>query len=237
MTKPQLLASHLTRAGFERVGCWEIDSERRLTHQIDLPTLSGVYAFAIDGVVQYVGLASTSVRSRLGFYRKPGASQTTNIRLNEIIRGWVEQGAVVEILVAHPDDYDWKGLKVRGSEGLEAGLIADFHLPWNVRGTASAKFAKKSDGPRAAYDRVLNVITRRPGLTELEIAKALYGRDAVQQQVNADCRMLVELGTIERLGVGGRGDPYTYRVSNNPPLAVVKMRMREMFREMDQENS
>ena len=87
MTKLFLTVERLTSGGFTEVGCWELNSTHDLAHQIDLPAKAGVYAFAIDGVVQYVGLASKSLRQRLGFYRKPGVSQRTNVRLNEIIRG------------------------------------------------------------------------------------------------------------------------------------------------------
>lgn len=62
-------------------------------------------------------------------------------------------------------------------------------------------------------NRLLDLIERRPGMTELEIARELFGASAVQQSVNPDCRLLLGLGLVERLGVGGRGDPYTYRVT------------------------
>lgn len=64
---------------------------------------------------------------------------------------------------------------------------------------------------KSVTDRVYELIKQRPGMTELEIAKALFGKSAVQQNVNQECRLLVRLGLVDRLGVGGRGDPYTYR--------------------------
>lgn len=135
MTRIKLTAECLLAAGFVEVGCWELNSARELAHRIKVPAVSGVYAFAINGIVQYVGLASKSLRQRLGFYRKPGTSQRTNIRLNEIIRANLGSGLKVEILLAQPPDSEWNGLKIRGAEGLEAGLIAEFDLPWNVRGS------------------------------------------------------------------------------------------------------
>lgn len=134
MSRP-LTTERLLAAGFEVVGCWELSDASDLTHAIDLPVKAGVYAFAIDGIVRYVGLASKSLRQRLGFYRKPGPSQRTNIRLNEIIRGHIGEGTTVQILIAHPPDFEWNGLRISGAEGLEAGLIAEFDLPWNMRGT------------------------------------------------------------------------------------------------------
>lgn len=222
MGQPQLTVERLMKAGFEEVGCWELNSARDLAHRIDLPQQAGVYAFAIDGVVQYVGLASKSLRQRLGFYRKPGASQRTNVRLNEIIRSHIDEGTVVQILIGHPPDGNWQGLPIKGAEGLEAGLIAGFALPWNVRGanfaTASSPLspapspAPKREGTLAT--RILDLVKRRPGMTELEIAKAIYGPTAVQPQVNQDCRLLVSSGALERRGSGGRADPYVYHTKS-----------------------
>ena len=218
MSKPELTVQRLLQAGFEEVGCWELNSARDLSHRIVLPQEAGVYAFAIDGVVQYVGLASKSLRQRLGFYRKPGASQRTNIRLNEIIRGQIAQDTVVQILIAHPSDCEWNGFRISGAEGLEAGLISDFHLPWNMRGTVQDIAVRRApSGPKERIGRVTSIarqiaelVQRRPGMTELEIAKAIYGPSAVQQRVNQDCRLLLERGEIERRGAGGRSDPFVY---------------------------
>jgi hypothetical protein len=138
MSKPNLTLDDLLGSGFTEVGCWELNSARDLIHSVQLPAQAGVYAFAIDGVVQYVGLASKSLRQRFGHYRRPGPSQRTNIRLNEIIRGHIAQGTVVQIAIGHPPDFEWNSLRVSGAEGLEAGLIATFDLPWNMRGAISA---------------------------------------------------------------------------------------------------
>jgi hypothetical protein len=215
MSKPSLTAEHLLQAGFSEIGCWELNDTSGLAHSIDLPKRPGVYAFAIDERVQYVGLASKSLHQRLNFYRKPGASQRTNVRLNDIIKGQIAQGSVVRILVAHPPDSEWNGFKIKGPEGLEAGLIEQFGLPWNMRGAqsptlpsarANARIERKTDVPA----KVLELVTHRPGMTELEIAKALHGPAAVQQQVNQQCRALLKKGKIKRRGSGGPGDPYTY---------------------------
>ena len=235
MSEQELTAKRLLRAGFQRAGCWELRSEQQLTHPIDLPTRTGVYAFAVDGIVQYVGLASTSIRQRMGFYSKPGAGQRTNVRLNEIIRGHIAEGSVVEILIAHPADFEWEGLKVSGAEGLEAGLIREFDLPWNIRGSSrSAKLVRrKVPRPRSVSDRILSIVRHRPGLTELEIARAMYGKDATQQQVNRYCRELDELGLIERSGVGGPGDPYVYFPSTRPPRALTRVLMQQALKDID----
>lgn len=134
MSDNKLTVERLLAAGFQEVGCWELNDASDLTHSIQLPRKPGVYAFAIDGVVQYVGLASKSLHQRLGFYRRPGPSQRTNVRLSEIIRGHLGGGRTVQVLIAHPPDHHWNGFRISGAEGLEAALISDFDLPWNVRG-------------------------------------------------------------------------------------------------------
>jgi hypothetical protein len=216
--KPPLNVERLLAGGFKEVGGWELNSVNDLVHAIDLPAQAGVYAFAIDGAVQYVGLASRSLRQRLGFYRKPGVSQRTNVRLNEVIRGHLTKGAVVQILIAHPPDDEWNGFTIKGAEGLEAGLISEFDLPWNVRG--AAKVAEPERTPTTAprqsdiEAKILDLVRKRPGMTELEIAKAIYGPSALQPQVNQYCRKLLQAGHIIRRGSGGRSDPFVYHDRN-----------------------
>lgn len=192
--KPKLSLERLFEGGFKEAGCWELNNARDLALSIDLPGSAGVYAFAIDGIVQYVGLASKSLRQRLAHYRRPGPSQRTNIRLNEVIRAHLAAGTIVHIVTCQPPDHEWNGFTIKGAEGLEAGLIAEFHLPWNVRGAVT------SVAPG-----------RRPGMTELEIARAVLGPRAVQPQVNPHCRRLVREGRVERHGSGGIANPYVYR--------------------------
>ena len=161
--KPELTIERLIQGGFQQVGCWELNDKRDLTHAINLPETSGVYAFAINDVVQYVGLASKSLRQRLGFYRKPGVSQRTNVRLKDLIHGQLEQSTIVQILTAQPPDQEWNGFCVKGAEGLEAGLIATFDLPWNLRGAVNASMIEPENPEIASgtgfyvYDnRVIN---------------------------------------------------------------------------------
>ncbi len=213
MGKPPLTADRLVQGGFTEAGRWELNSVCDLAHAIDLPRTAGVYAFLIDGVAQYVGLASKSLHQRLGFYRKPGVSQRTNIRLNEVIRGHLSKGTVVQIFTAQPKDFSLGGFTIKGAEGLEAGLIEQFNLPWNMRGTirkSPSATARQASRRASLADEILSLVRRQPGLSELGIAKSIFGPSAIQQQVNQDCRLLINRRLIERRGAGGRADPFTY---------------------------
>ena len=59
-------------------------------------------------------------------------------------------------------------------------------------------------------DEILDLVARKPGLTETDFADYFYGRGRFQQHVHAACRRLVEQGRLERHGNGRAGDPFTY---------------------------
>jgi hypothetical protein len=213
MDKPKLTVSRLVEAGFAKVGDWSLVDSRLLCGD-QIPDERGVYAFSIADHVFYVGLASKSLLRRLYFYGNPGISQTTNIRIRSLIVQQMPEKSV-SVYVAKPADSEWNGLKVHGAEGLEAGLIATFDLPWNVKGTGTARltikpqFQPQPKKPTAAF-RVEELIRKRPRMTEAEIAKVLFGAAAYQQKVNGVCRELISKGLVKRLGSGGTGDPYVY---------------------------
>jgi len=54
------------------------------------------------------------------------------------------------------------------------------------------------------------LIEKGPGRTEAELARAIYGADGQQPQVNQDCRILQRRGLVQRQGAGGPGDPFRY---------------------------
>lgn len=60
------------------------------------------------------------------------------------------------------------------------------------------------------HEQIEDLVGRRPGLTEAEIASILFGADGYQQRVNSDCRWLVGQGRIRRQGDGGPADPFRY---------------------------
>ena len=221
--KPPLTVEQLKAGGFEEASHWRVD-EASLLEILDLPAKPGVYAFVVDGVAQYVGIASNSLHQRLRFYARPSATQRTSQRLNRTIAELCGSGVRIDVLIAFPSDFKWGGFAVKGAEGLEAGLISTFHLPWNIRGAgnkqAKARQSDQSSTPRSPVRKtgvarkIVELVRKRSGMTELEIAKAIYGPAAVQQQVNQHCRALVQKGQLERQGAGGTNDPFVYRMRN-----------------------
>lgn len=134
--RPPLSVEILLNAGFQQHGSWKLNAEGRPRIEGVIPNDKGVYAFASQETVFYVGVAGMGLKKRLYFYERPGSKQTTNIRINELIRLSLADGEIVNVCTAVPPDFEWGGLAVSGRAGLEVGLIESFYLPWNVRGTA-----------------------------------------------------------------------------------------------------
>jgi hypothetical protein len=67
-------------------------------------------------------------------YQKPGSTQRTSRRLNEIITEQLGIGAVVDIYIAAPPALEWNGLPVHTAVGLESALIEMIQPPWNKMG-------------------------------------------------------------------------------------------------------
>jgi hypothetical protein len=62
----------------------------------------------------------------------------------------------------------------------------------------------------ALADDIDLLVSRRPGLTELALAKCLFGHMGYQQRVNSTCRHFFRAGHVERHGTGGPGHAFTY---------------------------
>ncbi len=131
--KPPLHVSDLLAAGFELTSRWKLAEDGAMCCDTPLPKQVGVYAFAKDGVVLYVGVATMGLSKRLYFYGNPGKTQRTSLRLNQIIKDELAAIPCIDIYTAFPNDLEWNGLPVHGSAGLELGLIKKFALPWNKR--------------------------------------------------------------------------------------------------------
>jgi hypothetical protein len=117
----------LLRAGFMRVGAWQLEGDGIVVPEV-LQRAPAVYAFAVDGQIQYIGSASGHLPRRMRNYARPGKLPTAG-RLNGFIREHLVLGRRVEIFAAFPTPGAWNDLPVDMILGLEAGLIREFHPP------------------------------------------------------------------------------------------------------------
>jgi hypothetical protein len=123
----------LLDAGFQRLGDWRL-LDGRIELDAQAPDVPGVYAFALSGVVVYIGVAQNGLRVRMDQYRLGHSGQRTNARLNGLIHKALEAGEQVTVMIAIPPALEWNGLPIDGSAGLEVGLIEMIQPIWNMRG-------------------------------------------------------------------------------------------------------
>jgi hypothetical protein len=92
-----------------------------------------LYAFTIDSEVKYVGKSTKGLKKRIYFYCKPGPSQSTNIRLNKLIREMINNGKKVEIYCYFDAGKLRKGdFSINVAAGLEDGIIEALKPEWNI---------------------------------------------------------------------------------------------------------
>lgn len=96
--------NRLLEIGFVPAGRWCLESD---TLSFELHRHGSqknvLYAFVCDGDVKYVGKTTQRLRARIYGYKNPGATQSTNIKVNERITQSLHDGVEVEILVL-PDN-------------------------------------------------------------------------------------------------------------------------------------
>jgi hypothetical protein len=131
-TPREFHSEFLLRAGFEDLGEWALTDDGRISPP-PAPAGPGVYAFELDHVVVYVGLAQRGLRQRLAQYRTPGKDQSTNKKIKRLIQESLAGEHHVTVLVARPGGTQWNGLPVIIAPGLEAGLIKMIRPKWNRR--------------------------------------------------------------------------------------------------------
>ena len=124
----QLLAGGFTRAGVWRVH--ETEGFIRFDGDEPLPKAAGVYAYAVGGVVSYVGSAQRGLRKRLRHYEIAKTLRTAH-RVRQEILTLLASGHEVEVFVIVTSPMTLNGLPVDGVAGLEEGLIRSWRPVWN----------------------------------------------------------------------------------------------------------
>jgi hypothetical protein len=124
----------LTSAGFKILGEWKKLSEAEFELDARAPKEPGVYAFALDNIIVYIGLTQTGLKTRLDHYRRGHKRQKTSARVKGLILGELNQGKSIKVLIAIPSPLEWNRLPINTAAGLETGLIQLIQPHWNIQG-------------------------------------------------------------------------------------------------------
>jgi len=133
------VAASLIARGFDLSGRWELDTASRARFIGEAPKERGVYAFAVDGNVCYVG-STQHIAKRLRRYESTdirrkefrGTRRTAFPVMGLIIKA-LKGGSEVEVLTIVPGSMRRKGLPVDLSAGIEKGLIRELRPECNRR--------------------------------------------------------------------------------------------------------
>jgi hypothetical protein len=131
VAKPTL--DSLIEAGFQRVGTWRATTrDRGMELDFVSDRAPGVYAYAVDGVIHYIGSAQRGLHSR---FRRYAITTTlrTSARIRSEILDCLARGQTVEIYTLCPPSTSWRGLPVDLIAGIEEGLIRHMRPAWNRR--------------------------------------------------------------------------------------------------------
>lgn len=127
----------LLQGGFQLLGEWTSDPNSAIQLEARTPDVPGVYAFAVDDRIVYVGVTLASLMQRMDQYRRGYKGQRTNERINGYIAEHLALGKRVQVLAATPEPSEWNGnLPINTAAGLEVGLIQLMRPSWNIRGAS-----------------------------------------------------------------------------------------------------
>ncbi len=136
---------HLLDAGFRWAGRWETPDGATIARCFEVDSKPGVYAYAVNGMVTYVGSAQRGLHNRLRSYEISKTKRTAMRIRREILASLALGNAVDVYLLPAPPALRWNGLPVDLIAGIEDGLIRAINPPWNIRGSRrTAGFASNS---------------------------------------------------------------------------------------------
>ena len=130
------MLDRLLAIGFRKIGRWSlIDGKPVCELEAEGQTRNILYCFASADEVLYVGKTTQPLKSRLYQYQKPGPTQSTNIKGNNLIKEQLNQGVEISVY-AFPDSgmLKYGGFHLNIAAGLEDSIVSTLKPTWNAAG-------------------------------------------------------------------------------------------------------
>ncbi len=143
-------AEHLTANGFSLSARWELQENSRVQLIGEPPKQPGVYAFAVDGEVCWVGKTKKGIAKRMRDYEivknNIKKKERQGVRIRTLISKALKSGSEVTVLtIVSLKPIQWRGLPVDLIAGLEMGLIHKLQPKWNLRERDALRKQKNSE--------------------------------------------------------------------------------------------
>lgn len=132
MTPPDAL-DQLIAMGFRKAAIWRPEGEGLGCDFVEHGEAEKIlYAFVSERTVLYIGKTVRPLKQRLYGYRRPVATQSTNLKGHRLIREVLASGQPVEVY-ALPDHglLYYGGFHINLAAGLEDSLVAKLKPAWN----------------------------------------------------------------------------------------------------------
>lgn len=132
----------LEKIGFINVGNWRLSENNKIDYNLQEDKSKEIlYSFVIKdkntNQIIYIGKTIKTLIDRMKGYKKPGPTQNTNIRINEIIKEFLINGYEVFIYrFKQNEELFFKDLKINLAAGLEDNLIRKFKPKYNLHGNS-----------------------------------------------------------------------------------------------------
>jgi hypothetical protein len=183
----------LVELGFKQIGYWvkkddSIDYVIEEQYRDDFLTIGNVlYAFIVGDDVKYIGKTSVGIQSRFYGYKKPGNSQSTNIKCNKNIRELPDKSVKIWLYVT-ATPLQILGFDINLAAGLEDSLIHKIHPEWNSLGKSSSDNSDIEDTVVDENNTVDNKILNSIGKPQFQIrlGKAYYYGGFINPGVGVD---------------------------------------------------
>lgn len=171
--------NRLLNIGFINVGHWTITNNILKYHLTTHQTTKNVlYSFISNGAIKYIGKTTMELTKRMYGYQNPGPSQTTNIRVNEKIKGLLQSDQPVDIFILVDNGLlKYGDFKINLAAGLEDTLIYQISPEWNFSGKNKLEVDKESDSEELIVIKNKVEITNQVTNTfEVKLGKAYYNQ-------------------------------------------------------------
>ncbi len=141
-----MMAERLTASGFSLSARWKLQANSRVRLIGEPPKQPGVYAFAVDGEVCYVGKTQKGIANRLRNYEIVKNKKRQGFHIKTLVGKALKSGSEVTVLtIVSLKPIPWRGLPVDLIAGLEVGLIRELQPKWNLRELGALRKQKDSE--------------------------------------------------------------------------------------------
>lgn len=94
-----------------------------------------LYCFVVDDEPKYIGKTTRPLKKRMYEHQNPGATQSTNIRINSLIKSVLNSGKKVLLYAFRdPELLHYGSFHINLAAGLEDSIVKNLAPPWNELG-------------------------------------------------------------------------------------------------------